>query len=100
MLFTGAVLSDEESGALGARFMLYEDSDGVVWLMQSNRYQSLIQEKRIFDLSTAKVVRPGNKDFCNIEIESYPKGSPEDRTTVKLSLAKQDGEWYLDSATY
>ena len=60
-----------------------------------------IKEKRIFDLSTAKVVRPGNKKFANVRIESYAESDPSRRTTVTLSLIKQDdGKWYLDSATY
>ncbi|MBQ2308939.1 MAG: hypothetical protein II373_05100, partial [Clostridia bacterium] len=79
----------------------YEDEDGRVWLMESDGYESFIKEKRIFDLSTAKVVRPGNKKFANVRIESYTESDPSRRTTVTLSLIKQDdGKWYLDSATY
>ena len=101
MLFTGAVISDDASGKLGARYYNYEDEDGRVWLMESDGYESLIKEKRIFDLSTAKVVRPGNKKFANVRIESYAESDPSRRTTVTLSLIKQDdGKWYLDSATY
>lgn len=101
MLFTGAVISDYESGKLGARYYNYEDDDGTIWLMESDDYKSLIKGKRIYDFSTAKVVRPGNSKFVNIRIESYLEESPEKRDTVVLSMVMQkDGKWYLDSATY
>ena len=101
MLFTGAVISEDASGRIGARYYNYEDDDGGMWLMESDRYESFIKDKRIFDLSTAKVVRPGNKKFANVRIESYLEGDPSNRMTVTLSLVKQsDGKWYLDSATY
>ena len=101
LLFTGAVISDDASGKIGARYYNYEDEDGRMWLMESDKYESFIKGKRIFDMSTAKVVRPGNKKFANVRIESYLEGDPENRTTVTLSIVKQDdGKWYLDSATY
>ena len=100
MLFTGAVISEQTSGSLGAKYIEHEGSDGNVLLMQSDIYQPMIKGKRIYDFSTAKVVKPGSSEFANIEIESYLEGEPENRVTVTLSLVKQDGEWYLDSATY
>ncbi|MBO5415283.1 MAG: hypothetical protein J6A83_01475 [Clostridia bacterium] len=100
MLFTGAVISGDSSGSLGARYFSYEDSNGDVWLMQSDKYESLIKGKRIYDFSTAKVVKPGSSEFANVEIETYLEDKPEERVTVRLSLVKQDGEWYLDNATY
>ena len=100
MLFTGAAISDSESGIRGARYYEYAASDGRVWLMSSDEYESLIPGKRIYDLSTAKIVRPRRRDFVNIEIESYLEGQPDVRIKVKLSMIKQDGVWMLDSATY
>lgn len=100
MLFTGAAISDSDSGIRGARYYNYEDSDGKVWLMSADDYESLIPGKRIYDLSTARIVRPRRRDFVNIEIESYLEGQPDVRVKVKLSMIKQDGVWMLDSATY
>ena len=102
MLFTGAVVSEDSGkGSLGARYYVYYDEDGQGWLLQSDEYTSLIKGKRIYDLSTAKIVKPGNAEFVNIEIESYLDSEPDNRVTVKLSMVKQDdGKWYLDSATY
>ncbi len=102
MLFTGAVVSEGSvSGSLGARYYNYQDEEGTVWLMESDEYRSLIRGKRIYDYSTAKVVRPGNKRTANIKIESYLEGQEDQRLTVRLTLVKQDdGKWYLDTATY
>ena len=100
MLFTGAAVSDDASGIRGARYYEYEDDNGKVWLMSSDEYESLIIGKRIYDLSTAKIVRPTRRDFVNIQIESYLEGEPDVRVSVTLSMIKQDGVWMLDSATY
>ena len=100
-LFTGAVVDENESGQLGARYYNYTDGDGQVWLMESDKYKSSITGKRIYDFSTAKVLRRGSKDFVNIEIESYIESKPEERVKVTLSMTMQDdGQWYLDSPTY
>ena len=83
-----------------ARYMEYADEDGVITLMQSNKYEPLITEKRIFDLSTAKIVRPKRSDFVTIELESYLESTPDDRLAVRLTMILQDGVWLLDSGTY
>ena len=102
MLFTGAVISDEyESGKLAARYYHYEDEDGQTWLLSLDGYELELGEKRVYDFASAKVVRPGNKEFVNIEIESYPESNPELREKGIISMVKQDdGKWYLDSPTY
>ena len=100
MLFTGAVVSESASGTLSARYYDYEDENGDVWLMSYDAYEPLVKEKRIYDMSTAKIVSPSREDFVNIEIESYLESSPDTRVKVTLSMIKQDGIRYLDSATY
>ena len=104
-LFTGVVMSEQESAGLSssgmpARYMEYMDDEANIWLMQSNTYPSLVTETRIFDFSTAKVVRPGSKKVVNIEVETYLESSPEDRLKVRITMVLVDGEWYLDSGTY
>ena len=100
-LFTGVMVSEDASGRLGARYYNHTDENGRVWLMESDEYESLIRGKRIYDFSTAKVVRPGSSEFVNIEIQTYLEDAPDDKTVVRLSMIKQDdGNWYLDSATY
>ena len=99
-LFTGAV-TDEDLKGLSARYIEYgEGADGDVYLMKSNEYEPLITETRKFDFSTARVVKPGNKSLVNIEVETYLESNPEYRLTLRITMVRQDGEWYLDNATY
>ena len=102
MLFTGVVITEDyDSGKMAARYCLYDDEDGQTWLLSLDGYELSIDKKRIYDFSTAKVVKPGNKSFVNIEVVSYPEGEPENRETSIVSMVKQsDGKWYLDSPTY
>ena len=97
-------MSEEEGASslegLSARYIEYMDSDSTVWLMQSNTYPPLVKETRIFDFSTAKVVKPGSKKLVNIEVETYLESSPDERITVRITMVLVDGEWYLDSGTY
>ena len=106
-LFTGAVVSSAEDddevvlSGLSARYIEYMGTDSTeATLMQSRTYTPLITEQRIYDFSTATVVKPGNKETVNIEIESYLPSAPEQRTVVRITMIMQDGQWYLDSGTY
>lgn len=100
-MFDGAAGVTENSQILSARYMEYTDPDtGESWLMKSNTFEPLVTEKRLYDFSTAKIVRPKNGQYVTIEIESYLESAPDDRLTLKLGLRLQDGEWMLDSATY
>ena len=101
MMFDGAAGITENSEILMARYMEYTDPDtGEVRLMKSNTFEPLVTEKRLYDFSTAKIVRPKNKKYVTVQIESYLESSPDDRLTVKLGLKLQNGEWMLDGATY
>lgn len=104
-LFTGVVVSNNESDAasMTARYMEYMDVESAsteVHLMKSNKYEPLVTATRIFDFSTAVIVKPSNKKLVNVEVETYLENSPENRETVRVTLLLQDGEWYLDSGTY
>ena len=104
-LFTGVSTSDENVTleSLSARDIEYMDAQSAstkAYLMQSNTYPALVTEKRIYDFSTAEVVRPGSKKLVNIEVESYLESTPDKRETVRITMVLQDGEWYLDSGTY
>ena len=83
-----------------ARYYEYTDEEGVTTLMQSNTYEPLVTEKRIFDLTTAQIIRPKRADFITISVESYLESKPSERVTVKLTMILQDGTWLLDSGTY
>ena len=99
--FDGTVIkSGETLTSSTARYMEYEDEDGIITLMVSNTYDPLVTEKRIYDYSTAKIIRPKRKDFVTISIDSYLESKPDERLNVKLTMILQDGVWMLDSGTY
>ncbi len=100
-LFEGTPINDDEGlKNLSARYYEHADDYGGVSLMKSNTYKPLITEKRIFDLSTAEIVRPKRKNFVTISVESYLESAPQNRETIKLTMILQDGVWMLDSGTY
>ena len=98
-LFTGAVASEGTDG-LFARYVEYDHESAGTLLMQSNKYPALVTETRIFDFSTATMVKPSSKELVNIEVETYLPSSPDERTVVRVTMVLVDGEWYLDSGTY
>lgn len=99
-LFTGAA-AGEGLQSLSARYIeYYDEGQNTTSFMMSNTYPPLITETRVFDFSTAEMVRPSNKKLISIRIESYLPSAPEARIEVTLTMVKQDGEWFLDSATY
>ena len=100
-LFTGVLISDDtSSGLLSARYIEYEDTSGVIWFMKSNTYEPLVSEKRIFDLSTATIARGSKAKRVRVEMESYLEGKPDEKTTVTIILALENGKWFLDNGTY
>lgn len=99
-LFVGTVSATDTVAGLSARYMEYADEEGQVSLMMSNSYEPLITERRIFDFSTAEIVKPSNKKFVTVAIESYLESAPDQRLKVRLTMVLQDGAWMLDSATY
>ncbi len=100
-VFVGTVSDVANLKGLSARFIEYADQDdGTVSLMQSNTFEPLIRGRRLYDYSTARIVKPANKKYVTIELESYLEGNEAERLTVKISMILQDGVWMLDSATY
>ena len=100
-LFVGAVISSEhDSGILTARFMEFTDDNGAVWLMESNTYEPLIDERRVYDVSTARILRGSNDEYVRLAIESYLESAPDERLEVNVAIVLQDGVWMLDSGTY
>lgn len=98
-MFVGTVGAADSVDGLSARYIEYS-SEGVVYLMESNSFEPLITERRVYDFSTAEIVRPSNKKQITVEIDSYLPSNPDRVQRVRLSLTLQDGVWMLDSATY
>lgn len=104
--------ADPTVGIITARFI---EENGE--LLQSSDNEPLYNGIRKYDYSTMKIVRPSNANIVNIEITAWIEGGelPEtsvdfsdeynamvsgQRHTVRLTLVKQSGEWYLDTPTY
>ena len=100
MMFVGSVSDSEYVETATARYIEYADDEGNISLMKANDSKPFIYEIRQYDFSTARIVKPANAEYVNIEIESYLPSKPEGRLTVRLSMILQDGVWMLDSATY
>ena len=99
-IFVGAVGAADDLDGFSAKYIEFFDDDGNVSLMQSNKYAPLISETRVYDLSTAKIVKPSNSKYVNITVDSYLPSNPESVVNVRISMTLQDGVWMLDSATY
>ena len=100
-LFTGAMVSDDlNTGLLTARYIEYETEDGKTWFMKSNNFEPLMSEQRIYDVSSAKILRGSTETRVRVEMNTYFESTPDDILPVTVNLVKQDGEWFLDSGTY
>ena len=100
-LFVGAISPEgTELDHLNARYVEQDDENLGTVLMKSNTYEAVSSGKRIFKYDTAKIVRPSNKKTVNVTMDTYLEGEPENIVSVRLTLIKQDGEWFLDSPTY
>ena len=100
VLFVGILVEESDVPLMEAKYMVYTDNQGISWFMQRNDINPRVTEKRLYNLDSAKIVRPSKKDLVNIEIETWLESKPESVTTVRLTLVKQDGMWSLDNATY
>ena len=100
VLFVGILVEESDVPLMEAKYMVYTDNQGISWFMQRNDINPRVTEKRLYNLDSAKIVRPSKKDLVNIEIETWLESKPESVTTVRLTLVKQDGMWLLDNATY
>ena len=97
-LFTGVAFSGGESGVLYARYRDYQD-DGYTYLQKSNLVKGIDLPGRRYDFSTMRMTGESKSKYIVIEIESYIPGE-EERLTVELAFALENGNWYLDSPSY
>ncbi len=110
-VFTGYV--DQDTGiVLTARY--HEDSGR---LLQADDTKPLYFGTTKYDYSTMKIVRPSSSSYVIVEMTAWVEGIEDIETsddfsdeyndilsgkkhTVRLSFAKQDGKWLLDTPTY
>lgn len=98
--FVGTVAADQSVSGLFARYMEYTDDVGNMSLMKSNTYEPLIKETRLYLFETAKIVKPSNKNFVTVSVDSYLPSKPSEILNVTVTMVLQDGIWMLDCATY
>lgn len=87
-------------GILSDGVTLIEYAELSEWLYQSTARDVLIKNDRIYLYDTMKIVRPSNKEYINVDIESYQLDSPESIQVERLSFVLESGNWYLDCPTY
>ncbi len=97
--FTGVMFSTAENGILYARYREYVEN-GYVYLQKCNQVKGYDLPDRRYDFDTMRIADGSKSKYVTIEIESYIAGDEENRTTVKLSFAKENDNWYLDSPSY
>ena len=96
-LFDGVASGDM---VLKARYIEHT-RDGVPMLAQSNTYESLFSERRVYKFETAKILKWGsNSKLVRIEIQSYLPSAPDKIITDEVSLVRQGNTWFLDSPTF
>lgn len=100
-VFTGITVSDRDSGTLYPLYMNETDDDGILHLKKYNQYKGLELGRRLYDYSTMRIDKGDSKaDYVVLEIESWLEGKESERTVVRVALALENGEWFLDSPTY
>ena len=96
-LFDGVASGDL---VLKARYT-EQTRDGISMLAQSNTYESLFSERRVYLFDTAKIIKWGsNSKLVRIEIKSYLPSEPDNIVADEVSLVYQNGNWFLDSPTF
>ncbi len=97
--FTGVMFSQADNGVLYARYREYSEN-GYVYLQKCNAVTGYDLPERVYDYSTMRIAKGSKSKYVIIEIESYIKGQEQNRTTIRLSFAKENGNWFLDSPSY
>lgn len=97
MLFDGV-----ESGGkvVTPRYTETTSSSGSFILAQSNNYDAMNIEKRVYLFDTAKINKlSSNRKLVRISINSYVPSAPENITTREITLVYRNGNWFLNSPT-
>lgn len=98
-IFDGIVT--ESGSVLYARYTDFEDPDsGMSYLMKDNRQKGYDLTDWEYDFSTMRMVDKSNATFVTVEVERWEKGGDGTRQTAKHTFVLENGQWYLDAATY
>lgn len=86
---------------MSARYVEQTRADNTVWLAQSNTYEALFTERRVYLYDTAEIIKWGsNRKFVRISIDSYLPSDPRNVEEIEVNLTLQNGQWFLDSPTF
>ena len=84
-----------------AKFTELKASNGATLLAQSNEYEPMKVEKRVYLFETAKIRWfSSNKNTVRILIDSYLPSKPSKITTREITIVKQNGDWFLANPTF
>ena len=67
---------------------------------QAQKADSFTYQRKVYDYSTMKIVKPSDDDYVKVELEVYDVGMSHKRRVITVTFVKENGEWYLDSPTY
>ncbi len=81
----------------GSFIRFYEESGN---LYQAINADSFDYQRKVYDYSTMKIVKPSDDDYVTVELEAYDVGMSHKRRTITITFVKEGDEWYLDSPTY
>lgn len=89
--FDGVLISE------GSYLRFYEENNK---LYQAREADSFSYQRKVYNYSTMKIVKPSDDDYVTVELEAYDVGMSHKPRILKITFVKEGGEWYLDSPTY
>lgn len=100
-MFTGIQVSENTGGILYARYMDHTDTEGNTYLLKSNKWKSVsVARVYLFDTMRMSESRKSNATDVYLDIDTHVPGDPASIITVTVSLTLENGNWFLNSATY
>ena len=97
-LFDGVVSGN---AVMTARYMETTASNGAMMLAQSNNYEPLKVEKRVYLFETAKInALSSSKNLVRISVDTYLPSDPDKIITREITLVYQRGNWFLNNPTF
>ena len=98
MLFDGMVSGN---AVLPARYAETTASNGAMMLAQSNTYDPMKVERRVYLFETAKInVLSSSKNLVRISVDTYLPSAPDKIVTREITLVYQRGNWFLNNPTF
>ena len=98
MLFDGVVSGN---AVLPARYAETTASNGAMMLAQSNTYDPMKVERRVYLFETAKInVLSSSKNLVRISVDTYLPSAPDKIVTREITLVYQRGNWFLNNPTF